>query len=289
MLCRMRVAVLVLAWAVSWGAVSAAASPAAPVAEARRIAALAPSLTELVFAAGAGGRLVAVSAYSDYPEAARQLPRAADGNGVQLETLAALRPDLVLVWGSGTREADVVRMRGLGMRIESIEIRRLADVPDAIRRIAILAGTGQAGEAAALAFEERLRALTMPRRSDGATAAKDARPAFFEISAMPLLTVGGEHFISEVLALCGFGNVFADRRQPVFEPSRESLLRLAPRYVFYPRGRQGRDAQSFGHYLGTPAGQAGRFVGIEADHILRPGPRLIDAAEAVCRARVSAE
>ena len=280
---RSRIAVLVLVGAVSWvTAFAVANSPPAPVMEAKRIAALAPSLTELVFAAGAGERLVAVSAYSDYPEAAKRLPQAADGNGVRLEALAALQPDLVLVWGSGTREADVVRMRSLGMRVEAIEVRLLTDVGSALRRIAALTGTTQAGEAAARTFERRLQVLTASRRMRGTTGGAEGPRVFFEISAMPLLTVGGGHFISEVLALCGFRNVFADQQQPVFEPSRESLLRLAPQYVFYPRGRQGRGAGSFDHYHGTPAAQAGRFIGIEADHILRPGPRLIDAAETVC-------
>ncbi|MDH3410224.1 MAG: cobalamin-binding protein, partial [Gammaproteobacteria bacterium] len=93
-----------------------------------------------MFAAGAGDTLVGVSAYSDYPDEAKQLPIIGDAFVVDQEQLAVLQPDLLLVWQSGTPEHVVDELRGAGYRVEVIRTRTLADVAAAIRRIGDLTG-----------------------------------------------------------------------------------------------------------------------------------------------------
>ncbi|MBC7623960.1 MAG: cobalamin-binding protein [Aeromicrobium sp.] len=242
----------------------------------KRIAALAPSLTELVYAAGAGRNLVAVSAFSDYPEAAKRLPQVADFAGVNLEALIRLKPDLVLVWESGTRPSDIARLRDLQIRTESIRINTFDDVPAAIRRIGELAGTVELANAAAEQFVSRAKTLVANNQR------KPAVTVFFEIGRTPLMTINGSHFISRVLSICGGVNVFANAATQVFQPSREVLLQLDPQVILLGASQQKRVGRDDAIYQGLAAYRRGKLLSISADHILRPGPRLLDAAAEVC-------
>ena len=246
---------------------------------ATRIAALAPSLTELVYAAGAGGKLVAVSSFSDYPLAARALPQVADYSGINIEALLSLKPDLVLVWGSGTQEKQIERLATLGIRTERIDIETLADVAKALRRIGELAGTIPLAERAAAQVAARARSLAAQFKS------KPLLRVFVEVGRSPLLTVNDRHFVSELVRLCGGKNIFADAAQLVFQPSREQLLIEQPDIILFgdSRGKEPERTRNMGLYTGLDAARRGDLVGVTADHLLRPGPRLIDAAEEMCR------
>ncbi|MCA3029532.1 MAG: cobalamin-binding protein [Rhodocyclaceae bacterium] len=261
---------LFVAAALASGAAIYAAEPA------KRIAALAPSITELVYAAGAGKSLVAVSAFSDYPEAARQLPQVADFAGINLEALIRLKPDLVLVWESGTRQADIARLRSLQIRTESIRIDTFDDVPKAIRRLGEFAGTTETAYAAAEKFVLRAKELADKNRG------KPKVSVFFEIGRSPLLTINGHHFITQVLSICGGVNVFASASQQVFQPSHETLLQIDPQVVMRGASPHGNRDRDDGLYQGFAAYRRGQILSVNADHILRPGPRLIDAAADVC-------
>jgi ABC-type hemin transport system substrate-binding protein len=116
-------------------AVAGAAAASAAPPGARRVVSLAPSLTELVYAAGVQRQLVGVSAYSDFPDASKRLPQIADASGISFEALLALKPDLVLAWKSGTRPADIARLASLGINTVEIDIATLADIPRAVRTI----------------------------------------------------------------------------------------------------------------------------------------------------------
>src|SRR5215831_12922347 len=107
---------------------------------AQRIVTLAPFLTELVYSAGAGGRVVGVSAYSDYPPEATKLPQVASAAGNSIESIAALHPDLVLAWSDSIRADDVERIARLGPRVYVAQARSLADVPRLLAAIGTLAG-----------------------------------------------------------------------------------------------------------------------------------------------------
>ena len=107
-----------------------AAGAAAPV---RRIVSLAPNLTELTFTAGAGEKLVGVDQYSDFPEAARAIPRIGDAFRVDFERVLALRPDVVLAWDTGTSAGVIDRLRDLKVAVRPLSTQRLADVGKALR------------------------------------------------------------------------------------------------------------------------------------------------------------
>jgi iron complex transport system substrate-binding protein len=261
---------LLIAAGLQYGVTLAAAEPA------KRIAALAPSVTELVYASGAGKRLVAVSAFSDYPEAAKQLPQVADSAGINLEALIRLKPDLVLVWESGTHLADIARLRSLQIRVESIRIDTLEDIPSAIRRIGEFAGTMEIANAAAEKFVLRANELAASSKN------KSSVTVFFEIGRMPLLTINGNHFISRVLSICRGVNIFASATPEVFQPSLETLLQLNPQVVLRGANPQSNRVHDDRIYQGLAAFRRGQIFSVNADLILRPGPRLIDAAAQVC-------
>jgi iron complex transport system substrate-binding protein len=248
---------------------------------ARRVVTLAPSLTELMYAGGANEKLVGVSAYSDFPESARHKPQVADAAGISFEALLALKPDLVLAWKGGTRPADVLRLESFGIKVFAIEIRTLADVPRAVRLIGKLVGRPKFVDTPAnfaSAFEESLEKMQLASKN------KTALKVFFEISQMPLMTVNGKHFISETMKLCGGENVFADVAQLVVEPSREELLKRGADVILRPASINKNVAHDKTLYAGLEAYAGGRIYPLNADWILRPGPRVLLAAEEICAA-----
>ncbi len=242
-----------------------------------RVVTLAPSLTELVFAAGAGDRLVGVSAYSDFPAEAARLPQVADAGGISWESLLALRPDLVLAWRSGTRQADISRLAQLGMRVEAIDIAALADMPAAIRSIGKLTASAGA-ERTAAQFERRLAGLR------AANAGKPLVRTFFEISTKPLMTVSARHVISEMITLCGGQNVFGDSPSLVPEPSREELAARNPVAILYGASPRAEPVDRAKLYAGVANYRPQHTIAITADYAYRPGPRLLLAAAEICAA-----
>ena len=181
-----------------------APSPVVTDEPAQRIVALSPHLVELAFAAGAGPQLVGVVEFSNEPAGARDLPRVGDAFRLDLEALAATRPDLILGWPSGNSPATLDRLRRLGYRVVELEPRRLADVGDQIEAIGRLAGSEVRAQQAASAWREGLAVLEARYR--------EARPGrvFYQIAPQPLMTVNREHFIGQAIELCGGENIYAD-------------------------------------------------------------------------------
>jgi iron complex transport system substrate-binding protein len=132
----------------------AAAAHAAPP---QRIVSLAPHLTELAFTAGAGERIVATVEYSNHPDAARSIPRIGDAFRVDLERLLAVRPDVVLVWDSGTPAPTVERIRALQLSVVAFQTHRLEHVAQVLREIGRLAATSEVAERAAADYERSIQ------------------------------------------------------------------------------------------------------------------------------------
>lgn len=241
----------------------------------RRIVSLTPHLTELLFAVGAGGQLVGVDSASDYPEAARTLPRVGDHGRVNLERVLALKPDLVLVWLGGNRPADIHGLKKMQLPVLHTEATRLDDVGRLLRLVGQASGHSAQGEQAARQFGRRLAVLKREY------ARRQPAPVFYQVWDRPLMTVGGRHWISEALEVCGARNIFADLRALSPVVSREAVLRRAPALII-----SGDDAPDM-HlqwlpYAELPAVKKRAFVRIDADRLHRPTPRLIDGISALC-------
>jgi iron complex transport system substrate-binding protein len=250
-------------------------------APAARIISVAPHLTEMVFAVGAGAKLVAVSAYSDYPPEARRLPRVGDGARVDIERILTLRPDLVLAWKSGNQAGDIARLERLGIPVWVSEPSRLADIPRLLRDIAVLAGVPDAGMQAATAFENGLRGLHA--RYGAHTRRREPLRVFYEIWHQPLLTVSSTHMISDAITLCGGRNVFAE--VPVLTPavSIEAVLAARPQLVLGGGSANGEsDFVARWRRMPLAALRAIPARYIPPDSIQRQSPRILDGIRAIC-------
>jgi iron complex transport system substrate-binding protein len=243
----------------------------------QRIISLTPHLTELLFAVGAGAQLVGVDSASDYPQAARALPRVGDYSRVNFERVLALRPDLVLVWVGGNRVADIHGLEKMGLPVLHTQATRLDDVARLLRLIGQASGHAPEGEAAARDYSAKLAALQ-------AGAARQ-RPVsvFYQVWDRPLMTVGGSHWISDALALCGARNVFADLRAASPVVSREAVLRRAPELIV--GGSDAPDLRRQWQRFGSlPAVKNQAFARVDADRLHRPTPRLIEGVAELCAA-----
>jgi iron complex transport system substrate-binding protein len=205
-------------------------------APARRIVSLSPGATELLFAAGAGDRIVATVTGADEPAAARRIERIGDANALVFARLTALKPDVVVVWhdliGDGILES-LVKLR---IPVYSVSVGGLADMPGTVRRLGTLAGTAAAAETAARGLEAKVARLPPKPAARAGAGARPPLRAFFMKWAEPLYTVGSRHVMSDALARCGARNIFDDIDFPVpiveFEQIRkrdpEVILMAAP-------------------------------------------------------------
>ncbi|MDZ7828049.1 MAG: cobalamin-binding protein [Halofilum sp. (in: g-proteobacteria)] len=171
---------------------------------ARRIVSLAPHVTEMLYAAGAGDRVVAAVSYSDYPEAAKELPRVGAYNRFDIEQVLAHEPDLVVGWQSGNPEVSLQKLRQLGPSLYITEPRSMEAIATNLERLGRLAGTAGPAADAAAEFRRQHRALR-DRYAD-----RPSLDVFYEIWNDPLMTINGEHLISDIIRGCGGRNVFGD-------------------------------------------------------------------------------
>jgi iron complex transport system substrate-binding protein len=247
-------------------------------ATARRIVALAPSITELVFAAGAGAKLIGAPRFSDFPAAAKALPQIGDASRIDLERVLSLKPDLVLAWKTGNHAADFERLEKLGFAVFVAEPGTLAAIPRLLRAMGLLAGSAPAAELAASGFERGIAAL---RARYGA---RSRVRVFYEIWHQPLMTVSGRHMISDVIELCGGSNVFS--AAPTLTPivSLESVIAARPEVVLGGSSATTRD--EFVAPWTRDAGYAGlrnvRAMYVDPDYIQRQTPRILQGAQMVC-------
>ena len=242
-----------------------------------RVVTFAPNLAEIMFAVGAGDQLVGVSAWSDYPRAVLELPEIGDAFSIDQEQLSLLQPDLLLVWESGMPAHTVDDLRQRGYRVEAISTRNLDAVAEAMLHVGELTGRQTSAAAAARQFVDELEALR--------AAYVDAEPidVFFQISARPLYTVNREHFISEIIGLCGGNNIFADLDGIAPSVSVEAVIDRDPD-VMLAAANAGDEA--FGEWSRWPSLAADRYGNyfLLPETIGRGTPRLAMAARSLCTA-----
>ncbi len=194
-------------------------------APAKRIVSLAPHTTELLFSAGAGDRIVAAVDYSDFPEAAKKIPRIGGYNRIDIEAVIAQRPDLIVGWKSGNNAAMVEKLQRLGIPVFLSEPKHLSAIADEIDALAVLAGTSQVATPVTQAWRKRLDDLRQHYR--GSTPVT----VFYEVWNRPMMTVNGQHLISEAMALCGGRNVFAQLPSLAAQVSVEAVIAADPQVI----------------------------------------------------------
>jgi iron complex transport system substrate-binding protein len=248
-------------------------------APAQRIVTLSPHATELVFAAGAGAHIVGAVSYSDYPDAAKAIPRVGSNSMLDIERVVALKPDLLVVWLHGGAQRQLEKLRSLGIPLFYSEPKHLQDIPDAVERLGKLVGTEPQAQHAATALRTQLAALDAQYRG---------RPpvrVFYQVWPHPLYTLSGKHIVSDAIRLCGGVNIFDSL--PALAPtvSVEAVLLENPEVVI--TGDLNRaNADNLALWRAYPAMlavQRGNLFALDGDLLSRPGPRMIEGAAALCK------
>ena len=245
---------------------------------AKSIVTLSPHLAELVYAAGAGTRMVATVEYSDYPAETVQLKRVGDAFRIDVEQVVFMKPDLVIAWDTGNPRSAVEQLRALGIPLWSVEIRHPEEISGILTAIGQATGLHDAAGAAASQFSNRLEQL----RSD--YSGRQEVRYFYQIADRPLFTINDTHLISQGLKLCGGSNIFANEPGLAFQVSHESVIVANPDVLFAPHNDSGDNPlESWREWPGLNAVEHHALFLLPADKISRATPRWLEAIEIACR------
>ena len=247
------------------------------MAPARRIVSLQPATTELVFALGLGDRLVGRTTWCDYPAAALRVADVGAGIGPNVEAIAAVRPDLVLLYGSEANRDALRQLGALGVSVAVLRVDLTADMRRAAHVIATLAGVPGAADSLLVAFDTAMAAARSHARAS-------ARPSVYvDIEPNPPITVGAGSFLSEVIAAAGARNVFDDIARPSAPVSLEAIVARDPDAVLVltPDTSRLRSIGLRGGWRAVRAVREGRIIGVNGSLFGRPSPRMPQAVAAL--------
>lgn len=294
-----------------------AAAHGTPLAAGPRAVALAPHITELVFAAGAGDRLVGTVQGSDFPPAARQIANIGDGTRLGAEALLSLRPQLVIGWQPAALRSLLPLLQSREIGVVYSDPRRLQDIAPEIERLGALLGTADHARARAAPLREQVDALQARYAS--------ALPVrvFVQVGLSPMYSVNAQSIITDALHTCGAVNVMAASNMSAPLTSVEGVLSTQPDVILagvsspparqvlldfwrtrgWPRSRQGTatdattkavananadakadaDADAYaGLKADADADADARIITLDADALYRATPRMIEATAQLC-------
>lgn len=244
----------------------------------QRIIALAPHITEMLYAIGAGERLVAVSDYSDYPAAAAKLPRVASYASINLEAVLALQPDLVIAWRTGNPQADIQRLQQFGIKVAFSDPLTLDDIATELRLMGQLTGLEAEAETQAAQFSRQLQQLRAEYQH------KTPLTVFFAMGTAPLSTVANNAWPQQILTLCGAKNPFAQAKGDYPQLGIEQVVAAQPQVIVQPL-RPGfvADFSYWQRFNTMPAVKKNQFLSVNADHLYRTTPRTLLGIQQLCQ------
>ncbi len=236
---------------------------------ARRIVSLLPSFTEILFAVGAGDRLVGRTTWCDYPPAARLIPSVGDGMPPNVEAVAARHPDLVVLYRAGPNLAAAEQLERLGLRAVLLDLNRLEDLGPATARLGVLTGRRAAAESLARVMDSvALAPLPTSRHS-----------LAFIVWDNPPIVIGAGSYLDHLAALAGARNVFHDIGSPSAQVSIETIAARDPDFVAVLSDSARSPAfATRPEWRTVGAVRRGRFLLLPGSLFGRPGPRAAEAA-----------
>jgi len=249
-------------------------------AAAQRIISLAPHVTELLYAAGAGDKLVGVVEFSNYPEAAKKLPRVGSYERFDAEAILALKPDLIIGWQSGNPAAQIEKLRALKLPLYLTQPNTIDHIAVQLERIGQLAGTEKPASAAAANFRSKLDDLRKRYAS------QPKIRVFYQIWKQPLLTAGAPQIISSAIQLCGGENVFGQLSQMAPTVTVEAVIAAAPEAIVASGMDEARPEwlDDWKRWKQIPAVQRDNLYFVPPDLIQRHTPRFLEGTELLCKA-----
>jgi iron complex transport system substrate-binding protein len=251
-----------------------------------RIVSLQPSNTEILFAIGAGDRVVGVTRYCDYPP--EVLARVKDGSikvvggftDPNMELIVSLRPDLVLAWGHLQKEA-VSSLETKGLIVVALYPKTVADIPEDIKLVGRIVGRSDAAMQLAESLEKRINIVL---DKTGAAAYKPR--VYFEIWYDPLMSVGPGTYIDDLITMAGGVNIFADSKTPYPEVNSEIIIERDPEIIIVTRGYMGLAIEDAKSKIRDRPGWASisavlnnQIYEVDENMVYRSGPRIVDGLE----------
>jgi iron complex transport system substrate-binding protein len=243
---------------------------------AQRIISLSPHVTELLYAAGAGDKIVGTVTYSDYPEAAKKIPRVSDNRLVDLERVAAMKPDLIVIWMHGGFERQIEGLRKLGVPLFHSEPTKLDGISDNIIRLGQLTGTETVANATAADLRTQFAALAKEYAN---------RPPvrlFYQVWDKPLYTLSGSAIVSDSIRLCGGVNIFADLKVTAPVVSVEAVLQANPEAIFGTIEPNYASVDLWKPYANMLAVKNNNLFRLQRDLLYRAGPRMLLGTRELC-------
>jgi len=246
---------------------------------AKRVVSLAPHVTEMLFAAGAGSQVVAGVSHSDYPPIAKTLPQLGTYTKIDFETLLALKPDLVVAWLSGNGVNQINRLKELGLPLYITNPEIPEDIATNLVKLGRLTGNISVADKASATFLNELQQLR--------STYSQRRPvtSFYQVWNNPLVTLNDRHLISHLIKLCGGKNVFSDLPSLATQISLEAVLTQDPE-VIIASGMGAQRPDWLDNWLNWPTLKAvkhGHLFFIPPDIVQRHSPRVLEGARLLCQ------
>ncbi|PRI19761.1 vitamin B12 ABC transporter substrate-binding protein BtuF [Pectobacterium versatile] len=240
----------------------------------QRVISLAPHATEMAYAAGMGEQLIAVSAWSDYPPEAKKLEQVASWQGINLERILALKPDLILAWREGNSQRPLEQLANFSIPIVYLDAKTVDDIPASLRQLATYSRHPEQAERAATNFQQEIDKLQHAGERHNATPLR----VFIQFGTQPLFTSSKATLQSQIVSLCSAENVFSDSPVPWPQVSREQVLRRQPQAIIVGGAPERiSSVQAFWQpQLAVPV------ITVNEDWFSRSGPRLLLAAQQIC-------
>ncbi|WP_029789781.1 MULTISPECIES: vitamin B12 ABC transporter substrate-binding protein BtuF [Vibrio] len=242
----------------------------------QRVISLAPHATEIAYAAGLGDKLIAVSEMSDYPEQAKDLEKVSNYQGIKLERIIALQPDLVIAWPAGNPAKELDKLKQFGIPIYYSTTGTLEDIAKNIEQLSQYSEKPEVGRKAAEDFRAQLEALKEKYNTE------DKVSYFYQLSEKPIITVAGKNWPSEVFTFCGGKNIFAKGSAPYPQVSIEQVITRQPEVLFTSRHAMSNDGMWAEWKSDIPALKNGHVWSLNSNWINRPTPRTLNAITEVC-------
>ena len=241
-----------------------------------RVISMSPHVTELLFAAGGGERIVGAVTYSDYPEAAKKIPRIGTNRQIDMERVIAMKPDLIVAWMHGSSERQIDTLRQLGIPIFHSEPLKLDGIADNVQRLGQLLGTENVAQPAAAQIRAQFAALTKQYAS---------RPPvrmFYQVWDKPLYTLSGGSIVTDAMRVCGGVNIFADLKVTAPVVSIEGVLQADPEAIFGTAEKDYGGVTLWKQYTTMKAVRNGNLFTLDGELLNRAGPRMVDGTRAMC-------
>jgi vitamin B12 transport system substrate-binding protein len=243
-----------------------------------RIVALAPHIVENLYAIGAGDLIVGTLDYADYPQEATKIERIGGYNGISIEKLLMLKPDMVIAWKSGNQAEDLAQIKRLGIELHLSNPRSIEGVAKEILKLGQLTGRIEQSKKVAEAFTVKLNAIKATQQN------KTTLTGFYQLWPEPMMTVSKNTWINQLIETCQVTNVFADSETDYPQISIENVIVTKPQIIIIPDEKSKRviPTVNWQQWPEIPAVKYEQFISVNADLLHRFSPRMLDGLAQMC-------